>query len=277
MCPSRIISRFGGRVLCLITGLWLVVVASVPALIQPAWGQDELTYKQYRDLAWTALRLNHFAQFEPLDGETGMYYAIAERFGTVQVVLMNSEGVQQVWKSKTLSGVPEEILVADLSGDGLDDALLCRTANGMVYVWALDQYQPLWETLTGEYQRIVCFTTANLDDDPATEIIMIADGRLVQIDGVNFTKDSTSIDEYSATQIRCGDVDGDGRNEVVLNSGKVLDPISGNVEWEDENFFSRIELLDIDGDGMPEILTENETGGLLKVFDVDRRSEVRFQ
>ncbi len=239
--------------------------------------QDELSYRQYRDLSWCALRLGHLAQFEPLDGEAGMYLAVAERFGTVQVLRVTGQGIEQVWKSKTLSGVPEEILVVDLSGDGLDDSLLCRTANGMLYTWSLDQFHPLWESLTGEYKKISCFTAANLDDDQQTEIVMIADGHLVQIDGRNFTKDNTSIDVYTATQIRCGDVDGDGRNEIVLNSGKVIDPISGNVEWEDENFYSRIELLDIDGDGMPEILTENETGGLFKAFDVDRRSEVRFQ
>ncbi len=277
MKPFRFPSSHQGQFLALLVGLWLSLGICVPGSDSLAQGQDELSYTQYRDLSWVGSRLGHFAIFEPLDGEKGMYYAIAERFGTVQVVLVNAEGVQQVWKSKTLSGVPEEILVVDLAGDGLDDSLLCRTGNGMVYAWSLEEYRPLWETLTGEYKEISCFTAANLDDDPATEIVMIADGRLVQVDGVNFTKDNTSIDEYTATQIRCGDVDGDGRNEVVLNTGKVLDPISGNVEWEDENFFSRIELLDIDGDGMPEILTENENGGLLKVFDVDRRSEVRFQ
>jgi len=263
--------------LSLVFSCILAMVAVVPFESSAAPGAGELSYQQYRNLAWTSLRLGHVAMFEPLDGQKGMYLAVAERFGTVQVFRMTAGGMEAVWKSKTLSGAPEEILVADLSGDGLDDALLCRTANGMAYAWALEDYRLLWETLTGEYRTIACFTTANLDDDEPSEIAMIADGRLVQIDGANSTKDNTSIDEYTATQIRCGDVDGDGRNEVVLNSGKVLDPISGNVEWEDENFFSRIELLDVDGDGMVEILTENETGGLLKVFDVDRRSEVRFQ
>ena len=57
----------------------------------------------------------------------------------------------------------------------------------------------------------------------------------------------------------------------------MVDSRSGDIKWEDEAFFNRIELLDIDGDGMPEILTEDMLGGPLKVFDVDYRSEVRFQ
>ncbi len=116
-----------------------------------------------------------------------------------------------------------------------------------------------------------------MDEDPASEIVLLADRRIVYIDGVTFNKEFTSISNYEATQMRCGDVDGDQRVEVVLNSGQVVDSVSGELEWEDEPFFEKIELLDIDGDGMPEILTEPLQGGALKVFDADYRSEVRFQ
>ncbi len=125
--------------------------------------------------------------------------------------------------------------------------------------------------------EISCFTAANVDDDESTELVLLADNRLVYIDGATFTKEFTSINEYTATLVRCGDVDGDRRVEIVLNSGQVIDSGSGDVEWEDEAFFGRVELLDIEGDGIPEVLTENPGGGPLKVFDVDYRSEVRFQ
>lgn len=206
-----------------------------------------------------------------------MYFAVAERFGTVQVYKADGRGVSRVWRSIHLSGVPEEVLAADLSGDGFDDALVCRTSGGKVYVWRLEDYNLVWESLPSEYQVISCFTLANVDEDAATEIVMLADRRVYYVDGANFTRQFTSISEYDATMVRCGDVDGDGRMEIVLNSGQVLDSLSGEVEWEDQQFYSRIELLDIDGDGMPEILTENEIGGPLKVFDADYRSEVRFQ
>jgi hypothetical protein len=260
---------------------WLPLLVALVALLsyRPATviAQEELTYTEYRTLSWAADRMNHVTQFEPIHGEVGMYFAIGERFGTVQVSKMDGQGVSRVWKSIQLSGVPDELLVADLDGDGLDDSLLCRTNLGKVYVWGLDGYPLLWESLPNEYQEVTCFTTANMDEDQATEIVMLADNRLVYIDGANFTKNFTSINEYSATQIRCGDVDGDSRVEIVLNSGQVVDSVSGDIEWEDEPFFGKIELLDIDGDGMPEILTENPGNGPLKVFDADYRSEVRFQ
>jgi len=193
------------------------------------------------------------------------------------VAKMDGKGIRRVWKSNQLSGVPNEVLTADLAGDGLEDSILCRTSNGKVYVWSMDGYALLWESLPGEYKNVSCFTTANMDEDRASEIVMIADNRIVYIDGATFTKNFTSINEYPATQMRCGDVDGDGRMEIVLNTGQVVDSVSGDIEWEDEPFFGKIELLDIDGDGMPEILTENPGDGPMKVFDADYRSEVRFQ
>ena len=239
--------------------------------------QDELSYRQYRALAWVADRLDHVTMFEPLDGEAGMMMAIADRFGTVQVYKDDGRGVTRAWKSVHLSGVPEVILTADLAGDGFDDSLVCRTSGGKVYVWRLSDYALVWESLTNEYQTISCFTVANVDDDPESEIVLLADRRIYYVDGVNFNREFTSIHQYDATQMRCGDVDGDGRQEIVLNSGQVVDSASGDVQWGDEQFYAKIELLDIDGDGMDEILTEPDYGGPLKVFDADYRSEVRFQ
>jgi hypothetical protein len=262
--------RFGLRFLMLA----VVLAATVPL---SARAEGELDYSDYRTLSWAADRMDHVTKFEPIHGEEGMFFAIAERFGTVQVSRMDGQGVRRVWKSVQLSGIPDEVLTADLDGDGLDDSLLCRTSNGKVYVWSLDGYALLWESLPSEYQKVTCFTTANMDEDRANEIVMIADNRIVYVDGANFTKSFTSINEYAATQVRCGDVDGDNRVEVVLNTGQVVDSVSGDVEWEDEPFFGKIELLDIDGDGMPEILTENPGNGPMKVFDADYRSEVRFQ
>lgn len=254
-----------------------LIALATSLTVGPARAQSELTYREYRALSWTADRMGHLAQFEPLHGESGMYFAIGERFGTVQVIRVDGRGAERVWKSNQLDGIPEEVLTADMNGDELEDTILCRTANGKAYAWSMDGYNQLWESLVTEYDVISCFTTANVDEDSATEVVMVADNRIVYVDGENFSKQFSSLNEYQATQVRCGDVDGDGRVEIVLNSGQVLDSSRAEVEWEDEPFFGKIELFDIDGDGIPEVLTENPGGGPLKVFDVDYRSEVRFQ
>lgn len=255
----------------------LFLILAVVALPSAVLGQPELNYDQYQSLLWAAERLDHVCQFEPIHGEAGMFFAIGERFGTVQVARYDARGVERVWKSIPLSGIPQEVLASDMDGDGLDDAILCRTGNGKIYAWSMDGYNLLWESLPGDYREVTCFTTANVDDDPAIEIVLMGDNRIHYVDGVTFNKEFTSINNYEATMMRCGDVDGDQRQEIVLNSGKVVDSVSGDIEWEDEPFFSKIELFDIDGDGMPEILTENPLGGPIKVFDADYRAEVRFQ
>nr|MBC8423775.1 hypothetical protein [bacterium] len=71
-------------------------------------------------------------------------------------------------------------------------------------------------------------------------------------------------------------VDGDGTPEIVLNTGQVIDSRGGDVEWEDEAFGARIELVDMDGDGIPEVLTESD-GGVLKIYDIDNRREKHLQ
>jgi len=259
----------------MIAALFLLVFLAGFVTISRA--EEELSYEQYRALAWAADRLDHVAMFEPINGEAGMFLVIAERFGTVQVVKLGAHRAERVWKSIQLSGIPDEVITGDLDGDGLEDSIICRTNAGKIYVWSMDGYTLLWESLPSEYREVTCFTSANMDDDGSNEIVLVADRRVVYVDGTTFNKDWTSINEYDATMVRCGDVDGDGRIEIVLNSGKVLDSVSGDVEWEEEAFFTHIELLDIDGDGMPEVLTENGFGGPVKVYDMDYGKEVRFQ
>ena len=258
-----------------ITGILTLLI--LLGSVAPATAQDELSYEQYRAIAWSAARLDHLAAFEPLHGEPGMYTALAERFGTVIVLKHTARGSQRQWKSNQLSGVPEEVMVADLAGDGLDDSLICRTSSGKIYVWALEDFTLVYESLPSDYTKIGCMTTANMDDDPAGEIVLIGNGKIVYLDGLSFVREYTSINDFQATLMRCGDVDGDGRNEIVLNSGKVVDSQTGRVEWEEEALFTYLELLDIDGDGIPEVLTENGLGGPVKVYDMDYGNEVRFQ
>ena len=268
----RSLIKSGARPALLLATFFLLCLPMAGAL-----AQAEMSYAQYRALAWASDRLDHVAMFEPVHGEAGMFLVIAERFGTVQVVKLGTHGAERVWKSNQLSGVPDEVLTADLDGDGLEDAFICRTNTGKIYVWDMDNYTQVWESLPNDYKVISCMTTANIDDDQENEIVMLADNRLVYINGLSFSKDFSSVNEYQATMIRCGDVDGDGSVEIVLNSGQVIDSVSGNVEWEEELFYKNIELLDIDGDGMPEVLTEDGGSGPLKVYDMDYGNEVRFQ
>ncbi len=256
---------------------WRLLVPVLLMAASLAAAQDELSYDQYRAIAETSARLKHVAMFEPLSGEAGMNIVVGDRYGKVDVFALQPDGESKpVWKSRQLAGNADEVLCVDLSGDGLDDAIVARTSGGRLYVWSLDGFQLLFESLSNDYQQIQAFAVANVDQDPQAEIVLLADHKLNYVDGQSFSRDWTSLQDYDATRLVVGDVDGDGRPELVLNTGQILDSGSGAVKWEDEAFGNRVQLLDIDGDGILEVLTESD-GLPLRVFDIDYRNEKRFQ
>ena len=261
------------RILVLVLSLWVGLLGPAASLPLP----DELTYAEYRAIIRVAEQLQRCAMFEPLDGEAGLHLVVGDRFGKINVFRLRGERQhERVWASQQLEGNAEEVLVADLSGDGLDDHIICRTARRL-YAWDLNNdFFLSYESQPNDFQAIRAMTVANVDQTPSNEIILNADDKIHYIDGVTFTRKWTSLNNYQATRIRCGDVDGDGRMDIVLNTGQVLNSGTGEVKWEDEVFGQRFELLDIDGDGLLEILTESD-GAPLRAFDVDRRAEKRFQ
>lgn len=256
-----------------LAGLMLVmlVVAGV------AGAQEELSYDGYRAISQTAITLHHCAMFEPVDGEPGMNLVIGDKFGKINVYRLNGGADHdRVWASRQLDGSPAEVLVADLDSDGLDDSIVCRTP-GKLYVFDLNNaYYNSYESQPNDFQSILSFTVANVDEDPQKEIVINADNKIHYVDGLSFGREWTSLDNYQAVRIRCGDVDGDGRAELVLNTGQVLDSGTGRVEWSDQVFGEGLELLDFDGDGILEILSEGP-GQPLRVWDADFRAEKRFQ
>ena len=219
--------------------------------------------------------LDHLAVIDPPPGVVGLYLAIGDRYGLLRLLHLTDGSAREIWKSKQLNGIVEEVIAADLDDDGKDE-LLARTSAPTLYVWGGGDLAPRYESLAADFQKIHAFTVGNVDDDAQLELIVNADRLLVYIDGKNFNREWSSLREYEATRIACGDVDGDRRPEIVLNTGQVVDSRSGEVEWADEVFGARIDLVDVDGDGVPEVLTESD-GTALRIYDVDVRKEKHLQ
>ena len=254
----------------------LIVVALLLAG-SVACAQEELTYVEYQAISQTAITLHHCAMFEPVEGEPGMLLVIGDKFGKINVFRLNGgTDHDRIWASQQLDGNVEEVLVADLDNDGLDDHIVCWTPRRLYAFDLENDFYLSFESQPNDYRLIQACTIANVDEDPQKEIVINADRKIHYVDGLSFSREWTSLNNYEAVRIRCGDVDGDDRVELVLNTGQVLDSGTGEVEWEDQVFGVRLELLDIDGDGIPEILTEGP-GGPLRVWDADFRAEKRFQ
>jgi len=204
-----------------------------------------------------------------------MYMILGDRFGVLHIYHLTSGKSVEIWKSKHLVGAVDEVILGDLDLDGYEDAILVRTTPGMIYVWDSSNFDLLYESLPADYPEIHCFTVGQVDEDPAAEIIVNANQKLHYIDGSTFNREWTSLVDYRATRMACGDVDGDNINEIVLNNGQVVDTRNGDVQWEEDTFHDRIELLDMDGDRIPEVITEGN-GTAVKVFDIDSGIEKRL-
>lgn len=214
----------------------------------------------------------------PVDNLDGITLVYGDRYAIVRVVRMTERGVQVLWRSSALEGgAIQEILVEDLDGRGGHD-IIVRTQGGQAYVFD-DTYSPRWSSVNEDFRQVNAMTLANLDVDPAYEILLIADNQILVYDGDTFVREQQFNQVYAnVLEVAVGNVDSDRELEIVLNNGRVIDALTGDPEWETSPFGNSIELLDIDGDGIDEVIGHGTPGQeTMRIFDVDERQEKPFQ
>jgi hypothetical protein len=110
----------------------------------------------------------------------------------------------------------------------------------------------------------------------------VGDGSSNCADAVRFTKENIlrhkyTVDLPGGDQMMpvMGDIDGDGTQEIVVAAGYyvvAIDGETGNIEWSVSGAsYTAVELVDLDGDGTPEILhgMKNSTGPRLRALNGD--------
>ena len=65
----------------------------------------------------------------------------------------------------------------------------------------------------------------------------------------------------------------DDELEIVLDIGVVMNAETEEAEWETDPFGSMIELLDIDGDGIQEILAWRSISEPMRIYEADGQRE----
>ena len=192
---------------------------------------------------------------------------------------------REVWKSPSLNSEIRGIFVEDLDNDGEAD-ILAYTATGDFFIYGYRSRTLKYRTPEGTYDTILCMAVADLDGSPEMEIFFNAVragtsdsnasqpmGNLIQFDSVSLFEEWTSQERYAATDIIIGNVDNDEDPEIILNTGQVLDIRFKGLEWQsDVAFGSRLYLIDLDSDGLLELVTEYNQS-YIRVIDVDERRE----
>lgn len=197
--------------------------------------------------------------------------ALGDANGLLHVYEARDDGFAEVWVSGYLEGAIAGIEVIDVNDDGLAE-IVVFTDRGRIHYLDGQGYTPLWSSVPGEYERLTAQTAANVDDDPQPELILCTGGRLVIFDAKDqFEEWRSDQAGFAATDILVADVDGDDEDEIVLSDGYVFDARFHGLEWQSpEAFGDRLGVLDLDGDGILELVGEFN-GRFLKVFDVDLR------
>ena len=193
--------------------------------------------------------------------------------GRVHILEGKNGQFEEVWLSEYLEGSICGLYAIDINDDDLIE-IIVFTEKGRIYYVDEKDYRVIWSNPPGEYEHFNGHFIANIDDDMQPEIIICADGHLIIYDGRDqYEQWKSEQDNLAAKDILVADVDGDDNQEIVLSDGYIFDAHFFDLEWQSpEPFGDTIGLLDLDGDGITELIGEFQ-GRNLRVFDVDLRRE----
>jgi len=218
-----------------------------------------------------AARFRAMASFKA-DSIPRDYVAFGDVRGYVNVLRKKGAGFVRAWSTFSLGSPVKEIFADDIDADSFVE-LVVITSAGRMFVFETNTHQLVWENTGNDFKNVSTLVITQLDRDPARELVLFADSRLMVMDGEKLLREYQSADTFDpAEYMVIGDVDNDEEKEIVLDSGFVVNARSLNIEWQTDYFGSKLALCDLDGDRVDELFCES-TGGALRVYDLDIRQE----
>jgi hypothetical protein len=231
-------------------------------------------------LNYLADRYEFFVHLEAGEGSP-QRYILADDAPHVHAYAVEDGRAELVWEITDLKSPVSALMVRDLDKDGKDEILIATQAGHLMAYDASD-YHKLFDGLPEAFTRIPCLITANIDQDEEEEMIFIGQGvgdknaYLYVYDGRARTFEWKTIQPFEAEELLIANVDDDEQQEIILNTGYIIDSLFQTQEpnkVESTGFGRYIHLLDINGDGFPEVIGET-SGFSLKVYDLYSQREL---
>jgi hypothetical protein len=214
-----------------------------------------------------------FARVIPLDGGKAWGLIYADVYGKIYLKRATNRGWKREFEITNLGGKVKRFEILDIEQDGVLE-LIIATHQGRILIYRLDDYSNTWENLEDNFVSIEAIDFKNIDDDPQVEFVVLAGGRIHIIDSVLKNRQWVSERPFNATELIVANVDKDDQDEIILNTGIVIDTkfYVIDLEW-DKPFGERISTYDINNDGIAEVIGEFPDYSL-RIFDVYAQREV---
>ncbi len=257
--------------------IWLA--AQIPA---EAGKPDWYGLRDQRQFRWGG-SIDEMPQIRllPSGDEEGSRVVYGDAGGSLNVVrYVDGRGYEE-WKSEPLGSAVLGVFVEDVDADG-EFEIVAYTFTRIVLYSAAD-YSFIWQI----QEDITHVAIANVDDDPQLEFVYLvksighSEMHIHVYDCLELYEQGISDvipkESIHAQSMVIADFDDDYGLEVVLNTGVVVDLDTLILEWYfADGFGDRLGYLDIDGDGVLELI--GEVNGLhhsryLRIFNVDIQSE----
>lgn len=182
--------------------------------------------------------------------------------------------------SKTFDDDLWGVVVADSNGDGDQEIIVAEVYHSNIIICMNTAGDELWRLTGHNGSGVAGIEIGDFDNDNHQEIMWISGSRTTEDDYFHVyslmpdrhLEWKSTYTEPPYVALKVGDVDGDGREEIVTlrtNDGilSVFDALTHQPEWVSEEYWGDpydFEIFDIDNDGEMEIIL---CGRFIRVID----------
>lgn len=234
------------------------------------WGVPNLVYSQYLNQIWQNVEfgsyfggskiwcvdLNNDGSNEIICSKKAGFSEGADYFSVLEYI---GNDYKISWTSKWYgTDTIQAINIYDINQDGeLEIFILLSSGNIDVYKSQTMELDTTYQTTINNARNLII---SDVDNDGQIEFILASDDdddfKINIINSLSLAGEwDTTITLADDLDIKVGNVDNDVGIEIILSSGIIIDGADHHIKWVyTEGFGEKIELADIGGNSVPEII-----------------------